>query len=147
MDVSSFDLNDSEANGRWFKCFDARTGEDTPDAQIKVASEDCDEYREALENYADGIVDAMMPGRKRTKGNTASRRRQVNLDAMAKHVFLDFKGLKEDGKALTNSEPNRRALLEKPRFLNMVLLFAQDASAFEEEELGNSESSPEQTSP
>ncbi len=150
MDFERFDLAPQEEEGHWFNSIDFRTGEEVKDAKVKVAADDCTGYTEAVEKFADSIFDSMTsrPGARQSKAakNTGAIRRKVNLDAAAKYIFLDFQGFKRDGKPLQNSEQIRRELLESPRFLQMILKFAEEIKDLREEELGNSPSSPEKPS-
>ena len=150
MDMEKFELTPEEEEGMWRWCLDYRTGEPVNDAKVLVAADNCTRYTEATESYTDSVIDDMTPkpGKYQRKGpkNSGPRRRKANLDAVAKYVFLDFQGLTRAGKPLTNNEATRRELLNNRQFADMIAGFAAEVAELQGAELGNSKSSPEDSS-
>jgi hypothetical protein len=123
MDITKFDIDESkEQGGVWVDI--------SSDSRLLVA---------ALNNqkqldYLDRIT---KPYKRAIKNKTIDKELSDKLycKSLAKHVLLDWEGMREHGKEVPYSkEKALEWLLEYPKFRQMVLEIAQDESLYLKEE-------------
>lgn len=71
---------------------------------------------------------------------------KVLIEVVAETVFLDFKGLTEDGKALKNSQGQRVKLLSIRDFRDWIIELASDMDHYVMQEQADAEKKPQITS-
>lgn len=124
MDLDSYNIDDKlSVEGKWVPI--------GKNAELKIARLNNESYREFIKKKLKPYKSAMRAGAVDDDLLNA-----VVIQAMARHVLLDWKGLKEKGKPLVYSiEECERVLKEKEQFRELVAALANDADLFREAEL------------
>ena len=150
MKISDTDLSPSEKTGRWFK-YRNHLGDIVPGVELLIASLENEGYVLVTQTKMRGDANDVMRGRHRKKDILPSVKRQTEIedDALARSVLLDWKGIEndDDDNPQDCTFENKLKALGRPRFREFVIECATDVAAFEEKELGNSPGSPASTSP
>lgn len=123
MDLSDFDVNDTLAlEGQWVPI--------GKDASLRIAKLNNEKYREFVKKKTKPYRSAMRAG-------TVDEDLMVEIivQAVARHVLLDWKGLTEKGEPLTYTvQAAERLLRDKEPFRDLVMSLAQDSQLFQEAE-------------
>jgi hypothetical protein len=119
MDLKQLATNrEKDENGIWMKF---------EDADFLIASAHSRRYREALAAQVRKI-----PQHAR---QAIGKMDEATINAMAKGVLLDFRGIEENGKALENTEANRVKILTIPQIRDWIADQAQTLANFQQEAL------------
>lgn len=123
MDLSTFDVNDKlSIEGTWVPI--------SKDASLKVARINNEKYREFVKQKTKPYRSAIRAGSVDEDLMT-----EIVVQAMARHVLLDWKGLTEKGTDITYSvETAERLLRDKEPFRDLVASLANDQQLFQEAE-------------
>lgn len=124
MDLDSYSVNDKDSvEGKWVPI--------GKDAELKIARLNNEPYRDFIKKKLKPYKSAMRAGAVDEDVINA-----VVVQAMARHILLDWKGLKESGKPLIYSiEECERVLRDKEQFRELVAALANDADLFRDAEL------------
>jgi hypothetical protein len=128
MDLSEFDVNDTAAiEGQW-----VHIGKG---AELRIAKFNNEKYRDFVKKKMKPYRSAMRAG-----SVDESLITEIVVQAMSRHVLLDWKGLTERGEPLTYSiEKAEQLLRDKEPFRDLVLTLSQDAAMFQEAEVEDGE--------
>lgn len=124
MDLDSYKIDDKvSVEGKWVPI--------GKDAELKIARLNNEPYRDFIKKKLKPYKSAMRAG-----AVDEDLLNAVVVQAMARHILLDWKGLKESGQPLVYSiEECERILKEKEQFRELVASLANDADLFREAEI------------
>lgn len=151
MELNELALQPAEVDGHWFKGEEGlrdRARRVLPGVELLVASASNPDYKLAMA----GALRAATNKRLRHGGTrqdvlpSTDEEMETRVQAAARHLLRDWAGITEDGKPLPCTLANRLKLLRLPDMLEQVEGMGADGAAFAEAELGNSASSPEDSS-
>ena len=144
MDLSQAEVSNLGKEGKRFMFIHPETGEEFPEVELTIASNSNPKYTRAHDAIVNSAaVDIQQKGKKAAK-KAVTRRKEKLLEAIAEHVLLDFKGIQINGRMMNPNDPEDRLLVCKaPFLLDFIEEAASDYSNFQEEELKNSEDSPQ----
>lgn len=124
MDLNEFSVNDKlSVEGKWVPIGKS--------AELRIARLNNEPYRDFIKKKLKPYKSAMRSGVVDDDLMT-----EVLVQAMARYILLDWKGLTEKGEALVyNIETAERVLREKEPFRELVASLANDADLFREAEI------------
>lgn len=124
MDLDSYNIDDKlSVEGKWVPI--------GKDAELKIARLNNEPYRDFIKKKLKPYKSAMRAGAVDDDVMT-----NVVIQAMARHILLDWKGLREKGEPLVYSlETCERVLRDKEQFRELVATLANDADLFREAEI------------
>jgi hypothetical protein len=132
MDISKFNRSETEQTGQWF---DLGQG-----ARVKVRAVTHKAFKKDLEIK-------MKPHLRLKRMGTLDPKIEDDLtaEAMARHIFVEFEGLEENGKKLENNYETRLRLIRDTKLGNYIGAIAIDIDNFtseiEEEGIENAKKS------
>lgn len=124
MDLDSYSVDDKlSVEGKWVPI--------SATAKLRIARLNNEPYREFIRKKLKPYKSAMRAG-----SLDDSLMTEVVIQAMARHILLDWEGLKESGAELKYSlETCERILRDKEQFRELVAALANDADLFREAEI------------
>lgn len=124
MDLDAYSIDDTlSVEGKWVKIGKG--------AELRIARLNNEPYREFIKKKLKPYKSAMRAGAVDDDLMT-----EVLIQAMARHILLDWKGLTEKGEELKYSIAEcERVLTEKEPFRELVAALANDADMFREAEI------------
>lgn len=150
MKLENLSPTDEAVAGKWFDYIDPRTGKtvENLDASgkvisvvaLKIATADQEVFKMKMSNGVRKITNKRIGGsRKKNVLPTYEEQVEIEIQALAEHVLVDFSGIELDGNTPLNGKTlkNRVLVLESMYIREFVTMIADDAERFAEAELGN----------
>lgn len=124
MDLSTFDVNDTlSLEGQWVPI--GKT------ASLKIARMNNENYREFVKKKTKPFRSAIRAGQVDEELMT-----EIIIQAVARHILLDWKGITENKEELAYNTANaERVLRDKEPFRDLVMSLANDQQLFQEADL------------
>lgn len=128
MDLSEFDVSDTlSVEGRWV---DIARG-----AKLRIARMNNEKYRDFIKKKTKPYRSAIRAGSVDEDLMT-----EIIIQAMARHILLDWEGITEKGSTLAHTvETAERILRDKEPFRELVASLASDQQLFQEAEVEEAE--------
>ena len=150
MKLENLSPTDEAVAGKWFDYIDPRTGNPVENLDaagnmisvvaLKIATADQEVFKMKMSNGVRKITNKRIGGsRKKDVLPTYEEQVEIEIQALAEHVLVDFSGIELDGNTPLNGKTlkNRVLVLESMYIREFVTMIADDAERFAEAEMGN----------